>query len=539
MATEMEERLETEEAHGYSHLPRRLGLLSAIAILIGSTIGTGIFRTPAGIATKVPFEGIYLLLWTLGGFFSLCGALTLAELAGALPRTGGIFVFLREGWGRLPAFLFGWGEFVVIRASALGAISTVFAEYFLRVIGKSDAQLTHYVAAGAVLLVALYNIAGVRFGALVQNLTTGTKYGALLLLVAAAFIIGGQNPAKQTALEPIAPEQASATGPALTKKDVLNLLAGGMNAERVTSLVAARGANFKLTGLVESEIKAAGGDQPLLDAINRSTPATLMLFGLAFVSLLWVFDGWADVTFIGGEVRRPERFLPIALITGTCAVIAIYLLANLAYLHLLSIHQIADSKLVAADTAFRILGNTGERLVSIAVMISAFGTLNGSMMTGPRIFFAMADEGLFFKKIAQVHRRFKTPYLAIGLAATLAIIFVLVRTFEQLSDTFVLGIWPFYALGVAAVYRLRRKRPDLRRPYRTFGYPVTPALFILAVSLLIGNALLSDIRYYIGRFAGWPNAGEGSGAVMVALIILAGIPAYYLWTRVTRSEPKN
>src|SRR6185369_4865314 len=166
----------------------------AIAVLIGSTIGTGVFRSPAGIALKVPDEGLYLLLWALGGFFSLCGALTLAELAGALPRTGGVFVYLREGWGRLPAFLFGWGELVIIRASALGAISTVFAEYFLRLLGKEDPQTVHYVAAGAILLVAVFNILGVKLGALVQNLTTGAKYGALIVLVLAAFLIGARNP---------------------------------------------------------------------------------------------------------------------------------------------------------------------------------------------------------------------------------------------------------------------------------------------------------------------------------------------------------
>ena len=469
MTSESETRRDTESSPGHTRLPRRLGLLSAIAVLVGSTIGTGIFRTPAGIATKVPFEGLYLLLWGLGGFFSLCGALTLAELAAAMPQTGGIFVYLREGWGRLAAFLFGWGELVVIRASALGAISTVFAEYFLRLLGKDDPQMIRYVAAGAILLVAVFNIVGVRLGALVQNLTTAAKYCALVLLVIAAFAIGAHNPA------PVAVTEAA------------------------------------------------------------SAPSfSLPMFGLAFISLLWVYDGWADVTFVSGEVQRPERFLPRTLIFGTLAVIAIYLLANLAYLHLLDIDQIAHSKLVAADVAYRIIGDTGVRLISIAVMVSAFGTLNGSMMTGPRIFFAMADDGLFFKKIATVHPRFKTPYLAISLAATLAIIFVMVRTFEQLSDTFVLGIWPFYALGVAAVYRLRRKRPDLPRTYKTLGYPVTPALFILAVMLLIGNALVNDIRYYLAKMAGGPNPHEWSGALMVAVIILAGIPVYYLWTRLRK-----
>jgi basic amino acid/polyamine antiporter, APA family len=473
--TTSKEETTQSEAQARTSLPRTLGLVSAIAVLIGSTIGTGIFRSPAGIALKVPHEGLYLLLWALGGFFSLCGALTLAELAGALPQTGGVFVYLREGWGRLPAFLFGWSELTIIRASALGAVSTVFAEYFLRMLRIDSPRGVHYVAAGAILLVAVFNILGVQVGALVQNLTTGAKYGALVILVLAAFVIGGNN----TALAP----------------------------ERV---------------------------------VEVPGETSLVMFGLAFISLLWVYDGWADVTFLSGEVKRPERNLPLTIIGGTLAVIAIYLLANFAYLHLLTINQIAGSKLVAADTAYRIVGEAGVKLVSIAVMISAFGTLNGSMMTGPRIFFAMADDGLFFKKIASVHPRFKTPYVAISLAAALAIVFVMVRTFEQLADAFVLGIWPFYAAGAAAVYALRRKRPDLPRAYRTWGYPITPALFILAVILLVGNALVEDLThglrdnfsYYRALFTGSALPYESSGALLVFAIVLAGIPAYFIWNAV-------
>lgn len=455
-----------------SGLPRSLGLVSAIAVLIGSTIGTGIFRSPAGIAGKVPDEGLYLLLWALGGFFSLCGALTLAELAGALPHTGGVFVYLREGWGRLPAFLFGWSELTIIRASALGAVATVFAEYFLRLFGRESPRAVHYVAAAAILLVTVFNILGVKLGALVQNLTTAAKYGALVILVLSAFLIGANNPASIPA--------------------------------------------------------------PPVAMTDRTS---FVMFGLAFISLLWVYDGWADVTFLSGEVKRPERNLPLTIIGGTLAVISIYLLANFAYLHLLDMKQIAVSKLVAADTAYRIVGEAGVKLVSIAVMISAFGTLNGSMMTGPRIFFAMSDDGLFFKKIASVHPRFKTPYVAITLAAALAIIFVMVRSFEQMADAFVLAIWPFYAGGAAAVYTLRRKRPDLPRAYRTWGYPVTPILFIIAVILLIGNALVEDVTnglrdnfsYYRALFTGSALPYESSGALLVFAIVLAGIPAYLIW----------
>ena len=537
METQVEKKIDAEgDAADRSGLVRRLGLMSAIAVLVGSTIGTGIFRSPRGIAARVPYDDLYLLLWVMGGFVTLCGALTLAELAGALPRTGGIFVFLREGWGRLPAFLFGWSELVIIRASALGAISTVFAEYFLRLMAVESSGARRLVAAGAILVVALFNILGVQLGTLVQNLTTGAKYLALIGLVVAAFLIGVRHPAPATEVDRAAAAKADvSTGSALTTTDINGLLAVGTPTERVRELVEARGVSFEATPEIESEIKAAGGSDSLIEAMRRKAPegtALLMLFGLAFISLLWVYDGWADLTFMSGEVKRPERFLPLALIIGTVAVIVIYLLANFAYLHLLTIDQIANSKLVAASAAYRIFGEVGVTFISIAVMISAFGTLNGSMMTGPRIFFAMADDGLFFKKIASVHPRFKTPYVAISLAASLAILFVMVRTFEQLADTFVLAIWPFYAAGVAAVYALRRKRPDLPRPYKTLGYPITPALFIIAVAVLIGNALINDLNNlgnYRLLFSGEAPPSDWSAALLVFSIILLGIPAYFIW----------
>jgi amino acid transporter len=243
VAEPVEKRSHAEDEARQGSLPRRLGLLSAVAVLVGSTIGTGIFRSPAGIATRVPDEGLYLLLWVLGGFFSLCGALTLAELAGALPRTGGIFVYLREGYGRLPAFLFGWSELVIIRASALGAIATVFAEYFLRLIGAEDTGARSYVAAAAILLVAGFNIRGISLGALVQNLTTGAKYLALVLLVLAAFLLGARHPAPRATTEMLTPEQASAllaADGALSRKEVKSLLASGAPADSVRQEVERR-----------------------------------------------------------------------------------------------------------------------------------------------------------------------------------------------------------------------------------------------------------------------------------------------------------
>ena len=436
-------------------LPRKLGLFSAVTVLIGSTIGSGIFRSPAGVAARIPDERLFFAAWIVGGVCVLAGALTYAELASALPRTGGVFVYLREGFGRLPAFLFGWAELTIVRASALGAIATVFAEYLLRMLGlgvTNNSDIVHYVAAASILLVAFFNFRGVQIGALIQNLTASTKYAALLLLVLASFLFDG-----------------------------------------------------------------ASSTPNLAHADTAST--SLSLFGLALISILWVYDGWADLTFVSGEVRTPERNLPLALIMGTLAVIAIYLAANLAYMHVMRIGEIANSQLVAADVALRVVGNAGVKLVSLAVMISAFGTLNGSIMTGPRIFFAMAGEGLFFRKVAAVHPRFNTPYVAIWLAAAMGAAFVMVRNFEQLADTFVLGIWPFYAGGAAAVYALRRKCPGLVRPYRVWGYPVTPAIFLAAALFLLGNALVTGT------------------ALPVFAILLLGIPAYWVWE--VRSRPSK
>ncbi|HEX6814916.1 MAG TPA: amino acid permease, partial [Gemmatimonadaceae bacterium] len=337
-------------------LRRQLGLLSTIAVLVGSTIGSGIFRSPAGIAQKLPGPLPLILVWVTGGCFALCGALTLAEIAGALPATGGIYVFLREAWGRLPAFLFGWAELAIIRAAALGAISTTFAEYLLRVLGHNPAvapydAYVHYIAAVAIAVTATFNYVGLRWGSLVQNLTTVAKYGGLLFIVLLALALGLPH-----------------------------------------------------TG---------GHFTPAFPSGSISVSA----FGLALVSVLWAYDGWEDVTFVAGEVRDPRRNLPRGIIIGTLAVIAIYALANLAYLAVLPVDQIASSPLVAADVAARVVGPAGVVFVAITVMLSAFGTLNGSILTAPRIFFAMADDGLFIRKVASVHPRYHTPYVSIALCA--------------------------------------------------------------------------------------------------------------------------
>jgi basic amino acid/polyamine antiporter, APA family len=438
-----------------SRLPRQLGLFSATAVLVGSTIGSGIFRSPAGIADRLPGPLPLISVWLAGGLFALCGALTLAEVASAFPQTGGLYVFIREAWGRRAGFLFGWSELVLIRAASLGAISTTFAEYLLRVRGYEPsiepyATYVHWIAAAAIALTATFNYIGLRWGALVQNLTAVAKYGGLLFIILLAFALG---------------------------------------------------------------LPHTGG---------HFTPAvppgsfSLAPFGLALISVLWAYDGWEDVSFVGGEVKNARRTLPRAIIIGTLAVIAIYILANLAYLSVLDVETIRHSRLVAADVAERLIGSPGVVFVAVTVMLSTFGTLNGSIMTTPRVFFAMADDGLLFRQIAAVHPRFRTPYVAIVLNAAIGVVFVLMRGFEQLADQFVIAIVPFLALAVGAVFVLRR-RAGYTATFRVPGYPVIPAIFIASTAALLLNALIDSSSRVatLGVFGG----------------ILLGVPLYAFITR--------
>jgi APA family basic amino acid/polyamine antiporter len=428
-------------------LRRQIGLWSAIAIVIGTTIGSGIFRSPAGIADKLPGPLPLAAIWVAGGLFALCGALSLAELASVYPRTGGIFVFIKEGFGRLPAFLFGWAEITVIRAAAVGAVAVTFAEYFLRVIGVDPSAYARYVAAAAIVVMGTVNILGVRWGTLVLNLTTLAKYGGLLFIIAVALVLG---------------------------------------------------------------LPQTGGH------FTPATPPgsfTMSAFGLALVSVLWAYDGWADLSYTAGEVKDPERNMPRALIGGTAAVIVIYLLANIAYLAVIPVEEMRRSPLVAADVAERVIGQAGVVFVGVTVMLSTFGTLTGSLFTSPRIFYAMAEDGLFFKSVAKVHPRFHTPHIAIAINIILAVVFVLVRTFEQLAEAFVTAIVPFYALGVAALFVVR-KRPGYAPAFRVPAYPIVPLLFVLSTLYLLANALLDP-------------SSRLATAVTLGIVAL-GIPVFYL-----------
>ena len=429
-------------------LPRKLGLISVIAALVGITIGSGIFRVPATVAAQLHEPGPVIVAWVLGGLIALFGALTLAELAAAMPRSGGIFAYLLEGFGPLTAFLFGWSEVTVIRAAALGATSTIFAEY-LGFFTPLTPQQVRYVAAAAIVAVGTINYVGILRAAAVMNVASIAKYIALVVLA-------------------------------------------------VLALTANTGSMANFSPAFSSGIH-------------------LSLLATALIPVMWTYDGWADASFIGGEVKDPQRTMPLALMLGTVLVVIVYLIINLGFIHMLPISEMSHASLIATKVAERIpaFGAYGAAIIAALVVVSTFSGLNGSMMTGPRIFFAMADRDLFFKSVARVSPRFQSPSVAIGLATVLGVTYALQNDFAQLADKFVLGIWPFYALAVAAVFVLRKKRPDLVRPYRTWGYPIVPVLFLLASAGMVLNAL-------------WTNPKDTG---ITFGIMLVGIPVYFLWIR--------
>jgi APA family basic amino acid/polyamine antiporter len=432
-------------------MPRSVGLVDSIAVLVGVTIGSGIFRVPATVAAQLHTPGAVLLCWVLGGVFALSGALTIAELAGAMPRSGGIFAWLLESFGPMPAFLFGWSEFAVIRASALGATSTIFAEYLGYFIPLTPMQV-RYVAAALIVVVGAMNYFGVRKAAAVMSVATIAKYAAVMGLGLLAF-------------------------------------------------TAPHGSMSHFTPAWD-------------DGVHLSLVAT------ALIPVMWTYDGWADLSFMGGEVKNPQRTLPLALILGTACVLLVYLVVNIGFMYVLTLPEMAQSRLIATSVAERIpvFGGIGAAVISAVVLLSTFSGLNGSIMTGPRIFFAMAERGLFFQAVARVSPRFHSPSVAIWLATALGVFYVLQNNFAELADKFVLGLWPFYSLAVAGVFVLRRKRPDLPRPYRVWGYPWVPLVFLVASLGMVANALWTEP---------WKTG-------VTLLIIMAGVPLFYLWKRLTR-----
>ena len=414
-------------------------------MLVGIIIGSGIFRVPSLVVAQVGSVGAAALVWVLGAVVTLCGALTLAELSATYPHPGGAYVFLREAYGPLVAFLFGWIKLIVTGPAALAAVSLIFAAYAASFVPLSDGEQRLLAAALLVVLVAT-NMRSVAWSAAVANLSTVAKVLALLVLAGLLFALG-------------APDQGAFAEPIIW------------------------------------------------------SPTSWRGFGVALIAVLWTYTGWVDTTYLVGEVKNPGKSFPRAMLGGLGVVVLVYLLANAAYLYVLPLGEVANSPAVAARAAERVLGSAGTALVAALVMLSTFGSLNGTILASPRVFFSMAADGLFFRSVAAVHPRYRTPYVAVLLYLVLGILGVATRTFEQLAQIFVLGIWPFYALAVGAVFVLRRRRREAPDTYRTPGYPLLPAVFLLVSAAMLLNGLIQR---------------PAESAVSVGILLL-GIPAYYGW----------
>jgi amino acid transporter len=440
---------------GSGGLPRRLGVWAATALVVSTVIGSGIFRVPAAIARDAGSVGGMLAVWTLGGVIMLCGALSIAELAAAYPRAGGVFVYLREVYGPGTAFLFGW-TMLILGQAGMGGIALVFAEYLGTLVPLSPTGV-RAVAGAAIVVVAAAAYRSTRGASALAGAATLGKVIALVALVVMAFLLG------------------------------------------------------------DGEAGSFGRGAPPAGSTRWGA------LGLGVVSALWAYNGVQDMVSLAGEVRDPGRTLPRALLAGSGIVVAVYLAANTAYLYVLPFAALQGSPLVAGDVATRLLGAAGVAAVAAMVMVSTFGALAGLSLANPRLFYAMAREGLLFRPLGRVHPRFDTPHVAVVLSAGLSLGFVWLRDFEQLAEAFVLGIWPFLALAVAGVFVLRRRRPDLARPYRVPGYPVVPLVFIVGTLWVLGSALVLHPVSTLG----------GIG------LTLLGVPLYLLWRRAAPTAARS
>jgi APA family basic amino acid/polyamine antiporter len=427
-----------------SKLPRKLGLVDSVSIVIGIVIGGGIFLVPNLVARNLGSPVWILAVWAFAGVVSFFGALACAELGSALPSTGGQYVFLREAYGPMAGFLCGWSNFTVSRSAQVAWMAVTFSLYvsYFMPLGPFASKA---LGVAMIVLFSWINYRGVSAGAMVQKCFTLAKVVGALIIIVSAFLLGTRHAATP-----------------------------------------APSGSFSLSS-----------------------------FGVALIACLLAYDGWVQVSSVAGEIREPQRNILRALAIGSVAVMAIYLLANVAYLRVLTIPEIAASDHVGAAAAERALGTSGGGLVSAIILVSILGTLNGCVLTSPRMYFAQAADGLFFRKFGEVHAQYQTPAFAIVAQAGWSIVLVLTGSYETLVDYALFAIWILYGLMVAGVIVLRRKRPDLRGSYKMWGYPATPLLFVGITIWFLANMLVTR-----------------PGPSLAGLALMAtGVPIYFFWAR--------
>ena len=418
--------------------------------MIGTVIGSGIFLVPGGVLRQAGGQaGPALVVWVVGGALSLLGALAYGELGAMNPAAGGLYVYLRDAFGPLTAFLYGWTFFLVIATGSAATLAVASASYLQQFITLGP--LGQKLAAVALLaIVAAINVRSTRGSADVQNWSTAIKVGALLIMSVVLI-----------AFRPAPPVNAAPFWP------------------------------------------------------STFTPSLLSGMGLGMIGVLWAYEGWQYVTFSAGEAIDPQRIFPCAIVIGTASLVGIYLFANVGYLAALGTVGVASSDRVAAEAVGAIVGPGAAKLIAAVILVSIFSATNGLTLSAPRVYYAMANDGLFFRTLAGVHPRFGTPAVAIIAGTGWAMVLAVSGTFEQLLTYVVFVGWIFYALGAACVFVLRRTKPDAHRPFRVPGYPWTPLLFILAAAALVANTIATQ---------------PGRAAVGIGLVLL-GAPVYFVWGR--------
>ncbi|MHB1192876.1 MAG: APC family permease [Longimicrobiales bacterium] len=454
---------------------RRLGTFDAIMVVVGAVVGAGIFLNPAIVAQRVGTSALVLAAWALGGAIAVVGALCFAELGARLPRAGGGYVYLRNAFGPLPAFLYGWTQLLVINTGGIAAVAITFASYAVDVAGAGDA-LVKPLAVAAIVFLSAVNAAGVRFGAWVQNTFTLLKLAALALLAAAGIWL---------------------------------LLGGGAGAAQAGAVAGA-------VGMADPSGSTSG-------------PAMVLAMGTALVAVLFAYGGWQHANNIAEEIRDPERRLPLALLVGVGIVVAVYVSANAAYLVALGPQGLAASTAPAADALRAAAGRWGGVAIAVGVACSTFGILNVFIMAVPRIYQAMAADGVFFASVARLDPRTRTPTVGIWMQMAWAVVLVLSGTYGQLLDWVVFGDWIFFGAIAATLFVYRRRDVGSAnaghpaapaRSFRAPWHPLLPGLFVAAAAFVVVSSVVSNPR----------NALYGT------LLIAAGVPAFLAWARTKRGR---
>ena len=448
-------------------LVRGLSLLDSVLLLVGGIIGSGIFLTSGQVAEQVRRPSLFILVWIAGGLISLLACFAFAELGAIFPDAGGQYVYLREAYGEVPAFLYGWMTFAVTTTGSVAALAVGFSQYLGAVAPIAESSRViftvggwaftrgHFVSLLAIALITLVNVLGLRRGAVLQNAATWMKFGAIAIFVSLGLLIG---------------------------KGSWTHYSGGM-------------------------------------AMAPSSGSAVVAFGVALIGVFWAYDGWVYITYLAGEVQRPQRNLPLALVLGVSIVGIVYVSMNLVYLYALPLERLAQESTIAQAAAVTLFSPAAARWLSLMVAISCFGAMSSAIMSGARVYYAMARDGAFFQRMARVHSRWRTPAFSLMVQALWSAVLALSGKYDQLFTYVIFMMVLSYIATVAGLFVLRWKRPEAARPYRCTGYPVLPGLYVLLGGIWAMNAAF----------------GRPREALAGMIILLLGVPGYVYWRRSARA----